>query len=425
LGGAGVGDPAALSAGELCCELGGLEAARRRLDARYLAVLGEYDHRGVYAAAGAVSAATELAYRHGRDSRDLRRDVTVAKKLRRLAVMAAAVAAGEVTFAHAEVLCRALTVKTETAMDRDEARLVAMARRLGVDDYRKALRHWKAHADPDGTEDPNVGLRRELHLSESLDGDFFGTMRFDPELGGTVKAALDELHRHGDNGTAEEAPAPVAQRRAEALAELCRRGGAVTADGEPHRRTRPQLVVTIDHDNLIDQLGLGELAGGGTISTTAVRRLACDADIITAVFGTDSELLDLGRRARLVSPAQRLALVMRDRGCVFPNCDRPPDWCDAHHIDHWLDQGPTDLDNLCLLCSKHHHLVHEDDWALQRSVEGELIFTVPGGLTLPPRAHRPGHPDPFLTTETDTEPPDPQPPEPEPPARGAPAENDR
>jgi hypothetical protein len=176
------------------------------------------------------------------------------------------------------------------------------------------------------------------------------------------------------------------------------------------------LVVTIDHDNLVGGVGLGELAGGGPVSATAVRRLACDADVISAAFGTDSELLDLGRRARLVSPAQRLALTMRDRGCVFPNCDRPPAWCDAHHIEHWLEHdGPTDLHNLCLLCSKHHHMLHEGGWTLHRDPTGELVFTESAGLTLANRARRPGHPDPWLD----------DPPEPEPPARGAPDGDDQ
>jgi hypothetical protein len=98
-------------------------------------------------------------------------------------------------------------------------------------------------------------------------------------------------------------------------------------------------VVTIDHQSLVDEIGLAQLDTGAAISASAVRRLACDADIISAVFGADAELLDLGRRSRLVSPGQRAALALRDRGCPFPNCDRPTSWCDAHHIDHCIKGG--------------------------------------------------------------------------------------
>ena len=419
-------DPSTMTIAQLSVELDDLEALRIQLDARHLVVLGDWDRRNGYADQGAVSASAALQYRHGRDGRDLRRDVTTARKLRRLPLMVAALGAGQVTAAHAEVLARALTEKTAPALERDEARLVRLARRLGVEDYRRAMRYWKAHADPDGT-DPDTGLRNELYLSQSVDGDWFGKLHLDAESGSLVKAALDALldeqHRAGDTtaGAGHDEPGsdkvPAPRRRADALVELARRGGAVTAAGDPHHRTRPSVIAAIDHQNLVDELGLGELIGTDTtLSATAIRRLACDADIIVAAFGTDDELLDLGRRARLVSPAQRLALVMRDQGCAFPGCDRPPGWCDAHHIVHWADGGHTDLDNLCLLCSHHHHLLHEGGWGLHRSTGGELTFTAPGGVTLPHPARPVGPPDPFAGM-THGDPPES---EPRTPARGAP-----
>ena len=92
------------------------------------------------------------------------------------------------------------------------------------------------------------------------------------------------------------------------------------------------------------------------------RRLACDANVVRVVTGGASEPLDVGRASRTVSPAQRRALTIRDRGCVFPGCDRPPGWCDGHHIVHWADGGPTDLANLALLCHHHHKAMHEGGW---------------------------------------------------------------
>jgi hypothetical protein len=71
------------------------------------------------------------------------------------------------------------------------------------------------------------------------------------------------------------------------------------------------------------------------------------------------ELLDLGRTVRLATPKQVQALWIRDQGCTFPGCSRPPSWCDAHHVWHWCDGGPTDLSNLALLCPRHHTIVHQ------------------------------------------------------------------
>jgi hypothetical protein len=98
--------------------------------------------------------------------------------------------------------------------------------------------------------------------------------------------------------------------------------------------------------------------------------------------GAPTQPLDVGRTTRVVQPAQRTALAVRDGGCVFPGCDRPLSWCEAHHLVHWLDGGPTDLDNLALLCRAHHRAVHEGGWRLVRGPDGRLTAT-------PPPPHRP------------------------------------
>jgi hypothetical protein len=96
----------------------------------------------------------------------------------------------------------------------------------------------------------------------------------------------------------------------------------------------------------------------------------------------------VGRTTRVVQPAQRMALAVRDGGCVFPGCDRPLAWCDAHHLWHWVDGGPTDLANLALLCRAHHRTVHEDGWQLTRGPDGQFTAT-PGPPThRPHRSHR-------------------------------------
>ncbi len=116
---------------------------------------------------------------------------------------------------------------------------------------------------------------------------------------------------------------------------------------------KPHLAVYLNWNVLSDAVGTATLESGTPLSASATRRLACDADIIPIVLGRDSVPLDMGRAYRHVRTDQRKALIARDMGCAYPNCGAPASWCDAHHIIHWAHGGPTDLNNLVLLCRKH------------------------------------------------------------------------
>ena len=109
----------------------------------------------------------------------------------------------------------------------------------------------------------------------------------------------------------------------------------------------------------------------------ATRLRAAMTHLPPVLGGAPSQPLDVGRASRVVTPAQRSALVVRDGGCAFPDCDRPPGWREAHHLVHWLDGGPTDLANLALLCRAHHRAVHEGGWRLTRHPDGQLTTTPP------------------------------------------------
>ena len=126
-------------------------------------------------------------------------------------------------------------------------------------------------------------------------------------------------------------------------------------------------------------------ADGTALTAATIRRLACDAGVIPIVLGSDGDVLDVGRRTRTVPRALRNALVIRHAGCTFPGCDLSPSWCDGHHLHHWSDGGPTNLANLALLCSTHHHIVHEDRWSLTRAPDDTLDFTTPTGSKLEAR----------------------------------------
>ena len=124
-----------------------------------------------------------------------------------------------------------------------------------------------------------------------------------------------------------------------------------------------------------------EEAGGIRVSQQTARRLACDAAKVTIQHGPGGEILDVGRKTRTISPALRRALAARDRQCRFPGCQNRR--CDAHHVRHWADGGATALDNLVLLCRRHHRAVHENGYRVTVDAVGEVQFVRPNGRPLP------------------------------------------
>lgn len=181
----------------------------------------------------------------------------------------------------------------------------------------------------------------------------------------------DLEHRHGRlhlvPGEPDEPAAPAATRGPNP--------GAHRAPRLPIP-ARAQVAVTIPLDWLRAQVGHAEFDTGRPLDPAAARRLACDAQVLPVVLGTRGEPLDLGRAAYAVTEALRRLLVLRDRGCAHPGCSRRPRRCHAHHIRHWIDGGPTEPDNLVLLCRYHHHLVHHGGWEI-RMVDGRPWFTPP------------------------------------------------
>lgn len=156
------------------------------------------------------------------------------------------------------------------------------------------------------------------------------------------------------------------QRRYDALMTVLRRGVAGT-QGQP-TTTKATVVVSIDFEVLQrlladgaggDTPGCGATLDGASVTAATIRRMACDADIIPVVLGTQGEVLDQGRAKRLVTPGQRIRLAMRDQTCTIPGCTVPATWCDAHHVVPWSRGGRSDLSNYALLCPRHHTWVHE------------------------------------------------------------------
>ena len=179
----------------------------------------------------------------------------------------------------------------------------------------------------------------------------------DPVSGQVVMTALDSLTDPGNLDPSDDRS--PAQRRADALVDLCR--DHLNQSELPTQRTeRPHVMVHLSIDALEGRAGRPcELDDAGVITPRAARQLACDAKVTRIITTGESQVLDVGRATRVVGGGMRKALTARDRGCVIAGCGAPRRWCDAHHVKHWADGGPTSLDNLVLLCGRHHTLVHD------------------------------------------------------------------
>jgi hypothetical protein len=156
--------------------------------------------------------------------------------------------------------------------------------------------------------------------------------------------------------------------------------------------TRPQVLVTIDYQSLLEHTGgsrISEASYVGAINPTTIRAWACDADVIPVVLGGDGEVLDVGRARRLFTRKLRRALVARDGGCAAPGCTIPAPWCEAHHIEHWEHGGPTSVDNGVLLCSHHHHVVHAGGWTI--SMRNGIPWFIPSAYHDPHQRPRRNH----------------------------------
>ena len=354
-----------------------------RLQAETVWAVAEWDARAEWALDGALSPRSWLAQRTPISRSTASRLVGMARLTRQFETTGEALHAGELSCAHLEVLAPMVRHR-EPEYERNEQVLVDTAAGMKVDDFAALAGAWRAIADDELSklDAREIHERRNLHVHKSLYG--MGVIGGDLDAEGTetLLRALDLACPPDPTG----GPVParsLAQRRADALVDLA---AAFLAARGAGGRVAVGLTVTIDHGTLAGhppadprQLRC-ELERVGPVPLETAFRLACDCAVIRVVLRGDSEVLDLGRETRLVNRALRRALVARDRGCVFPGCERPAVGCDAHHIRGWEHGGPTNLENCCLLCRRHHTLCHEGGWAIRRRDDGTYEVEKPAPI---------------------------------------------
>ncbi len=348
--------------------------------------------------------ASYLRNEHLMDQRQAKSDLRTATAFTRFPELAQACRAGRVSRAKVDVIL-AVGLKNqhrEDALGDFIAIFVDLAARVTISDLKRTLELWADQIDPlpspgDGKD---AHARRELRIHQLGDGvkldGFFG-----PDQGMRIMVAINgalDLHRRenpdakgaaqADNANAEHGNYRITNstgsQRADAFIDaiinpILQAGSLPTSGGAPanicvtvplERLQSPDSPV--DVDELKDRLANGTLrhhsAAVGTtngpgnllINAAKAQQLSCDATIQRIILDPVGKPLDIGRRTRVIPEQIRTALVIRDGGCRFPFCDKPAGWTEGHHIQHWSQGGPTSLDNLILLCSRHHHQVHSE-----------------------------------------------------------------
>jgi hypothetical protein len=365
--------------------LAGLEAQLTALRLRLMAASDD-----VALAEGARDVAALMTYQTRGDYGANRRDLALAEALdRRWAGVAAALGAGDLNVAQAQVIARALDELPADKLPAEvlgdaEAHLVAQAAEFGPRELRVLGRRILDIVAPE------IG---ERHEAEQLDAEERRAERrtnlVTERLGdGTTRIAIyvpdsvaTRLHTYLEaftsprhQGAGEGDRIPVDRKRGQAFCALLE---AIDPKKLPaHGGDATTVIVTISLDELRKELGTAKLGPADKLSAGEVRRLACTAQIIPAVLGGKSEVLDLGRSSRLFKPAQRKAMIIRDRECRAEGCTIPAAWCEAHHWGRpWAEGGRTDLKDGVLLCSWHHHRAHDNTFAASRMPNGDVRFS--------------------------------------------------
>jgi hypothetical protein len=350
-----------------------------RLQARLTAAVGEHDEAETWRNDGATSMTAWLRHHARRSGRDAARCTTTARRLRRLPTTSAAYHEGRLSGGQVQAVMANLNDRTVGLFAEHEAELVPSLAELSVRETANAMQLWARRAEALLGDGPDPGEpERSLHVSRTLDGRRELRGSLDPEAGGVIETALRLAETRDADGEPTRSPARC---RADALVDVCR----WFLDHQHHRRGgrhRPHLNVICTLDDVENQ-GQGRLVDGTVLGDAAtLSRLFCDAGVHRVLSAGRSSILDYGTTTRTVPANLWAALVIRDRHCRFGGCDRPPDWCEAHHV-RWVSHGgPTSLDNLVLGCSRHHHLLHTPGWHAKLLPDGSFVVTTPTGRVI-------------------------------------------
>jgi hypothetical protein len=350
-----------------------LDAATHRL----LECIRQFDKSGGWADQGALSCAHWLAWRVGLDLATAREKVRVARALGTLPAIDEAFRSARLSYAKVRALTRVATPQTEGKLL--DIAVVATGAQL-----ERLCRGYRGAMDPETAPTPE---ERSVYKRVLPGGMVKLELVLQPDEADLVMRAIERAREVQAEQAAKEPAGAAADASAEGswpsradgaveLAESFLAGHQVTGNGGE----RFQVMVHLGQEPLgVDGEWAATLEDGTRVSAEALRRVACDCALLAV--GGDGENLNIGRRSRSIPPALRRALMLRDRGCAFPGCTHSS-FLHGHHIEHWLHGGATRLDNLAMMCSRHHCMVHEGGWTITTGADGKFLFQSPSGKRL-------------------------------------------
>ncbi|HUF33402.1 MAG TPA: DUF222 domain-containing protein [Acidimicrobiales bacterium] len=352
------------------------------LNAKLSDALGRFDVDAGWSPDGATSLTAWLRHHTAMSGAAASSTARTARRLRSLPLTGDAWRDGRLSGGQVQAVVANVDDATIGLLADHEAELVPVLEPLDVAQTATAMRRWKERADAVVDRGDPAPARRSLRLSRTLGDRYELTGSLDAESGATIEAALRLALT--DDAEGEERTAP--QRRADALGDICR----FFLDHQQTRaggRHRPHLNIVATLDDL-DGDGPGQVIDGPLLPAASLQRLLCDSAVHRVLMKGRTSILDYGTATRTVPANLYNALVLRDRHCRHPGCDRPPGWCEAHHVIHVNRHGPTKLTNLVLKCCRHHHLAHLPRWSETMDPDGTLTITDPHGRTW--TTHPPG-----------------------------------
>ncbi len=298
-----------------------------------LKLIRRFDEAELAQANGFFTTAQWLSYYLGLGPNAAREKVRVARALEGLPLIDAAFSAGKLSYSKVRALTRAAHANNEAALL--DAAFHASAYQVERI-VRDQLRIQKGTL--------TVDRQPELSWHEDDNGDVVFKGRLPKALGGLVVKAIERILEDEPAFDPEAADAePLATRRARALVEIAE--NSLSPEPKRPQSSADRFIVHIDHDD-------------PALSQSAIERLTCDGSIVVHQADAEGNPLNVGRKTRTIPPALRRALLRRDKGCRFPGCTHTR-FVDAHHVQHWAQGGETKLDNLILLCRRHHTLIHD------------------------------------------------------------------
>jgi len=338
----------------------------------------EFSATEEYQAQGSTSAVDWIRHHCNTSGHAASLAVCIGEQMHRLPDSVAAVEESAIGRGHLALLARTANYVTKGDLTApfDEAPLLEKAKQHSVSRFMFDCDHAKHAADSVGylEEHLDAAERRRLELVPCQNGDVAVRGLLDSVGGATLRSVLEPLAQPSGVGDLRDRR----RRMADALVELAHHG-LDTEVAPQHSQQRPHLQVTTSMETLMGLPGssAGELEFSPPVPIATVQRLACDSSVSRLVFNAKSEIVDVGRKFRVANGAIRRALAARDQRCVWPGCERPASWTAAHHLKHWAHGGATDLNNLVLICHRHHQMVHEHGWQLDRNESGEITAAPP------------------------------------------------